>query len=314
MKITCPQCQFTREIIKEKLPSLPTNATCPQCKHRFTISDEKTNTKVINNQEPSTATLNNNDKQNLISNPIDLEKKQTINKNIDDKITQENINSQSTLTKPVYITEKEFVAAFGIDNPWEKASKLGYFFAFYHTCLRILKYAPRFFTGLVATGPQIPALLFYCIIAIIQMSFERFWGHVLSNLLTPLATGNEQLQMLLSMLSSKSPYLITLVMGTAISIVELFISSALFFLLFRLVAGQRANFNIIFQVVAYSSAPMILCIIPAFGSIIGFIWCIVCTAIGCRYAMRLSWNQVLIGILPAYLIGLILLLQVLFSL
>lgn len=35
MRITCPNCGFSRDVPPEKLPQRPVRATCPQCRHKF---------------------------------------------------------------------------------------------------------------------------------------------------------------------------------------------------------------------------------------------------------------------------------------
>ncbi len=37
MQLTCPHCQFSKDIPAEKLPAEPTRVTCPQCKGHFAL-------------------------------------------------------------------------------------------------------------------------------------------------------------------------------------------------------------------------------------------------------------------------------------
>ena len=37
MQLTCPHCQFSKEILDAKLPKEPTQVSCPQCKGRFAL-------------------------------------------------------------------------------------------------------------------------------------------------------------------------------------------------------------------------------------------------------------------------------------
>lgn len=42
MRITCPQCDFFRDVPDTKAPVTPTMATCPKCRHRFRFRPEPT--------------------------------------------------------------------------------------------------------------------------------------------------------------------------------------------------------------------------------------------------------------------------------
>ena len=83
---------------------------------------------------------------------------------------------------------------------------------------------------------------------------------------------------------------------------QIYFAAALLFLGFRLSGARQASFYIIFQVVAYSSAPMLLCIIPLIGSQVGFIWAIACLVNGCRVALQLDWPRTLLGFAPLVLL------------
>ncbi len=333
MKIICPQCQFTRQVPAEKMPKASTMATCPQCQCRFKvhvhegeegqISIEKVTQESVTTSQAGQPVQT----QRAQESAQEQQRPKTITKYSPPK---ENTHAESahaayareqeaaqktTQQEQAQQQEEEDVAfaAFALDNPWENPEPVGYFSAFYQTVLRVLFSAPRFFAGLLPQSSQKRALVFFVIVGLLQITFERFWGDVISEALAPTAAEDPQLQALLSMLTPQSSYSLALLLGGALSIVELFFTTTVYFLLFRLITPQRAHFNLIFQVVAYGSAPMLLCLVPALGSVVGFIWSIACTAVGCRYAMRLTWGQTLLGILPVYAIGVPLILQFLFS-
>ena len=94
-------------------------------------------------------------------------------------------------------------------------------------------------------------------------------------------------------------------------VMQLYIVSALVFLSFRLSGCRAATYARVFQILAYSSAPMLLCAIPVLGYLAGFIWCLATVIIGCRSAFRLNWAQTAAGCLPIALLLLLLLHQTL---
>ncbi len=341
MNIICPQCQFTRQVPADKLPKASTMATCPQCQCRFQVHiDEDQNqaevppAEAIAAARPSPVKPDAPESLDAVSStPQSTEEmhppsepkpvvKYSAPKDADTHTAREAYTRQQQVSEKekaraeaAYDKAQEDAAfaAFAVDNPWENPEKVGYFSAFYQTVLRVLFAAPRFFAGLIPEASQKRALVFFVIVGLLQITFERFWGDIISEALAPTAADDPQLQAMLSLLTPQSSYSLALLLGGALSIVELFFSTTIYFLLFRLIAPAQANFNLIFQVVAYGSAPMLLCLVPALGSVVGFVWSIACTAVGCRYAMRLSWGQTLFGVLPVYVIGLPLILQFLFT-
>lgn len=191
---------------------------------------------------------------------------------------------------------------FALDNPWENP-RYGYPAAFYQTSMRVMFAAPRFFAGLAPTPTQWRALAFYLVVGVLQIVIERLWGEVLSSALAPVAGTDPQMQGLLKMLAPETSIAMTVLLRSAMITLELFFAAALYHLVFRLFVPTHANFSLVFQVLAYSSAPALLCIVPVVGSIAGFIWGLACSFIGCRYALRLSLSQTVMSLVPLYLLG-----------
>ncbi len=306
MKIMCPQCQFSREVPEEKLPSAPTMATCPQCQHRFKVSKPQTPAQDTVAEVPQAVITSKKESSEHKAEPTPQREKEPVRKSYADVPLEE----QVLVDEPD--SEDARFAAFAIDNPWEQANNIGYLTAFSQTVTRVLFAAPRFFAGLHAAASHKLALVFYCIVGALQITFERFWGGILSKALAPMAGDDAQLQMLIQLLNPQSSYGLALLFGTALSVIEIFLSAAVYFVLFRIIVPHKVSFSLLFQVTAYSSVPMLLAIVPGIGSVVGFVWGVACTAVGCRYALRLTWTQTLFGVLPLYLIGLPLLLQFVF--
>lgn len=203
---------------------------------------------------------------------------------------------------------------FALDNPWEQPEKDGYAASFYQTCVRVMFTAPRFFSGLHPDTPQRSALFFFLLVCVIQTLVERFWGGVFHSYFAPAAGNDPQLQQLLSLLAPQTSILMSLLMNAALKTLELFLASGLFFLAFKLLAPAKANYQLVFQVMAYSSAPALLCVVPVAGSVAGFIWGLACSLVGCRYALRLTWPQTILGVVPMYAIGIVIFLRMVTSL
>ncbi len=194
---------------------------------------------------------------------------------------------------------------FALDNPWEHPERDGYPAAFYQTAMRVMFAASRFFAGLRPNVSKSKALQFYLIVCVVQILVEHFWAGVFSGLLGPDASTDTQLQQTIRMLlplgdlSLKSLSL-ALLLGVALGTMGLVLSAGLYHLAFRISAPDRAEYPLIFQVVAYSTAPALLCIVPVAGGLAGTVWSLACSLIGCRYALRLSWGRVVATLVSLY--------------
>lgn len=358
MKILCPQCEFSRDVPDDRLPSTAVIATCPRCKYRFRLSTTGLVTRIDSTQlsahpapnAEGTPAADGNSRHDRQHSSVDdaLPPGAIIPQTEDDSPPkgystdrlsppsgdpsghttghgnqanhateraqnsphpESDFDAQQRLAREAYArqaaaaTEQESMDSFALDNPWEKPQD-GYPAAFYQTAMRVMFAAPRFFAGLEPTATQWRALLFYLVVGVIQIVVERLWGEVLSSALAPTVGADPQLQNLLQMLAPETSIAMTVLLRSAMITLELFFAAALYHLVFKLFTPEHANFSLVFQVLAYSSAPSLLCIVPVAGSIVGFIWGLACSFIGCRYALRLSMAQTVMSLVPLYVLGL----------
>ncbi len=325
MIITCPQCHFSREVTQDMLPKRARTATCPLCQHRFTLGQEKNLVQEMNGAEQISTPSEQILRQRTEQEDVQLTK-QPANASAE-KNSFEPVAVHPKQSSPEEDQGEDFesnnagnplnynhaAASFAIENPWEQQKELGFFSAFFQTIARVCFAPARFFAGLSLHTPLNFAFVFYVIISVLQISIERFWVQTLVEVLTPMAANDPQLQELLSMFTPKTSYLHMLMLSTTFSLAELFIASGFYFFMFRLIAPQAAQFKLIFQITAYATTPVLLCIVPGIGSLVGFAWSIAVTAFGCRYALGLPWLKALLGILPFYLIIIPLLLRFVIS-
>ena len=179
--------------------------------------------------------------------------------------------------------------------------------------MRVMFAAPRFFGSLNPEAPQLRALCFYLIICVVQTVVERFWGGILLAIMAPSAATDPQLEKMLALLAPQSNLAMTLLLRTAMLVLQLYVFSGLTHLAYRFVAPDRASFPLVFQVMVYSSAPALLCVIPALGSLAGMVWGLACMAVGCRAALRLNWPQTLLGFVPVCMVMGPMILQLLYA-
>ena len=162
--------------------------------------------------------------------------------------------------------------------------------------------AHRFFSQVQPNSPQMRALIFYLLVSVVQVIVERVWSGVFMSLMAPSAASDPQLEKMLTMLSPQMSLPMVVLLKTGMSVIQLYVLSALINFTYGFVRGSRTDFSQVFQVLAYSAAPTLLCVVPLLGSLVGFVWMVACVLIGCRAALNLSWPQTLIGLAPVVLL------------
>ena len=196
-------------------------------------------------------------------------------------------------------------------NPWDAAPEPdGWIPAFYHTCMRVMFGAHNFYEHVRADTPQVRPLAFYLIISIVQVIIERVWSGLFLSLMSPSAASDPELEKMLILLSPQLSLPMTILIKTGVSVVQLYVLTALMHFTYGFITGKRPEFSLVFQVAAYAAAPSLLCIVPLLGSIVGFIWMVACVLVGCRTVLNLTWPQAFMGFAPVVLLLAPLLLQV----
>lgn len=338
MNIVCPQCGFSRRLPEDRLPGEVVIATCPQCACRFRFSvregvltvlpprgqtsvpqatdpaqgaapmaacgeDPPPGAVIPGRDAPSPAPRASarDDRSEGADASAGEEEEEDIRETARRAYAREAERFSRTDAEP----EPSDMAAGAVadENPWDAApGNGGWIQAFYQTVLRVMFAAPRFFAALRPHTPQLRPLAFYLVICVIQTIVERFWGTMIISALTPSAATDPQLEKLLEMLAPRSDLALSLLLRCGLLVLQLYVFTALMFLAYRIVARERTSFSLIFQIMAYSSAPALLCVVPALGSLAGMIWGLACLAVGCRAALRLNWAQTLFGFVPLALV------------
>lgn len=333
MNITCPRCGFSRELPADRLPVRAVIATCPRCACRFRFSVE---TGVLETLDAPTARASAPGQDDPLPpgaivpgrspepaasgtdaaaedggargaggasgqpEPEEESMRQTASRAYAREAARMEPEEQQDGERSIEI------------NPWDAApGHDGWLAAFYQTVMRVMFAAPRFFGALNAEAPPLRALGFYLIICVLQTVVERFWGSMLLAVMAPSMATDPQLEKALILLAPQTNLAMALLRRTAFLVLQLYVFSALIHLAYRLVAPNQTSFPLVFQIMAYSSAPALLCVIPGLGSLAGMIWGLACMAVGCRAALRLNWPQTLLGFVPVCLVTAPMLLQLL---
>lgn len=328
MNITCPTCQFSRTVDAARLPGRSVIATCPRCGQRFRVlrDGDACRFEPLSAAPPSgpdaVTTAGHTQPRGHdpvppgaivpggYTSPEDL--KDALRNDAPPTAPNEpdapregadgrpatDWRDDDTGT-PQWRTDTED-APPAMDNPWETVEQQGFFAAFYQTVMRVMFAAPQFFSHLREEVPLLRPLSFYLIVCIFQTVVDHAWSGAIRDALTASGSTDPYVQQLVTLLTPQASLLLTVLLGAALGTLEIFVTAALFNMAFRLIAPNHASFSLTLQVLAYSVAPHLLCVVPLLGGVAGFVWSLACTLVGCRAAMRLSWGQTLTGILPIY--------------
>lgn len=197
----------------------------------------------------------------------------------------------------------------GMDIPWERPDRYNPVAALYQTILRVMFGAPHFFAAVPgARGGLGRPLLFYLLLGLFQIVMQYMWVRM-SIEARASSIADPQMQELLGVMAQNMSLPLTLLFSPVLLAFQLVAFAGVFFLMVRLVQPEQAAFAVLFRVVAYSSAPMILYVVPVVGPWVATLWFAVSCLIGVRYALDLSWSRVLLALGPLYAIAFSFLLQ-----
>ena len=175
-------------------------------------------------------------------------------------------------------------------TPWENPREHGWLRAFTRTIHGAMFSAPEFFMGLSPTGPLAPGYLFFLLLGYVAILCAALWRHALGNILAAAQPAGPLALPVLLLLAPVALGLALLLLTGCIRVI------------LQLFAPEKALFPLLFKLISYSVAPLILSIIPFVGPPVGLLWFLTVFTIGCRHRLELSWPLVLLGVLPPVVI------------
>lgn len=282
MNISCPQCGFSRNVPPDRLPHGSATATCPKCGCKFRIAAPNQSPKGNMRPKPDSSQEEEEDIRVVASRAYAAEA---------ERFEREQRNGEG---------RRHLERA---RNPWDGApAPDGWITAFYQTILRVMFSASTFFAGLKLQCIQWRPLLFFMLICVIQACLERLWSELFIFMLSSVAVTDPQLENMLRMLSPRNDFALNLLIRCGMMALQLYVLSFIMYLVYRILVPQRVTYALVFQIMAYSAAPAILCLVPIIGSIAGWIWSLACLLVGCKAALDLDWPRVLCGFIPLILL------------
>lgn len=222
-------------------------------------------------------------------------------KKLYDARIKNNLESSSVL-------QQEKASANGSEIPWERLDKYGFFPGLYQTITKVLFAAPHFFAEMCPAAPLTRPLAFFVLLGVFQALMERCWYLLIFHFLGS-TTGDPQIQTFLGGIAHEISLPVALLLSPFMLTLQILAFSGLYHMMLRLVQPDRADFPTMFRVVAYASAPTIACIVPLLGPLVGSLLFLVWTFIGTKFAFKLPWGRVILALLPLYILGFALFLQ-----
>lgn len=187
--------------------------------------------------------------------------------------------------------------------PWESPEYYGFWGSFSQTLLGVIFHPADFFRHVRCSFSVIRPLLFYVLLSLFQVLCARLWSMKALRELSATSTDPQTLAMAEQLMQSMNMPLMLLI-TPFFSIFQAVILAGLYHLMIRMVQPDRADFATTLRVVCYSAAPLVLCIVPLFGSMIASICFVIATFTGCKYALNMPWTRTILALLPLYILEL----------
>jgi len=276
MKIECPKCSFSREVDADKIPDKAKLATCPKCGHKFHFRDAED---VVELEEDRDQTEIGQEDQTGEEQEDIWSKLESLD---DDAEQQET---------PSYSSGQSDERRAGSPIPWEDLQRHGLVQGFWLT-LKLVMFAPvQFFRAMPLETVFTQPLVFYLIVAEVQVLARFFWG--LAGVVPQGETGGGMLG--LGLFGGGS--VLILFFYPVLMTVMVFFAAGLNHICLQAVKSGESGFAGTFKVVAYANGPMVLAVLPMIGPLAGMIWAVVCTFLGFKIVHKTTSFKVLAAML-----------------
>jgi hypothetical protein len=202
------------------------------------------------------------------------------------------LQEEPQTTTPEPETDREKTIPPGVAEPvsetyclWEDMENLGFLRAFFGTIGEVLFHPTRFFSQMPVDRGLIQPLIFALVMGVlgglIGLVYQLLMTHYIGGFFHAEGAGGVSV-----------PLMVGSAIGLPIlTVIGVFIGSAILHLCLMIVRGNRKGFEATFRVVAYAMSTQIFGIIPILGSIIGWIWTLVVEILGIRESHRISTGR-----------------------
>ena len=180
--------------------------------------------------------------------------------------------------------------------PWEDRQKVGFFKALWETWKESVFYPNRFFSRAPYSGGLASPMLYAVIVVWVSYAINQLTGLLLSSFTIGFIANmihDEQLLESLGLLGGLGflQVLGILVLLPFMIIAALFIGSGIYHLILMIFGWNKRNFEATFRAISYGVGPLIFMIVPACGSLIGYVWVLVLTILGIKHLQKTTGGQ-----------------------
>ena len=299
MKITCPNCGFGRNVDEAKLPPKAVRATCPKCEYRFKFRELPMAPADQDAPQPAPVAP-------VAETPAGPDIPPREETPADTRPGSQAHEPQPPQEEDLW-RELEALNDDHGDNghdagyhapsslpEWERATA-GYPQAFARTFLQVLSNPKGFFSAMpVGHGFMKPLLFFLIIVQAVALS-QSIWQ--LLGIVPP--------SMLTEDLGHTTQAALSLILYPLEVSLFLFLDTAINHFFLRLFRADTKGFEGTFRAEAYSSAPMLLMVIPYIGMPLAMIGTTVYKFLGLRHVHGASNKQVLAVLVLPMLLALV---------
>ena len=330
MLITCPQCEFARNVPDEKLPANASLATCPKCGHKFRF------------REPPAASAADADGSAQAGGPAgsthagpNTAPEGTSAPSETPAGADASKGEASPKPKPPYFDQParddiwrklEAMGEFdqsgtgdnedfarrmnedaGEDVPWEETDRHGFFPALWQTVQAAMFHPVSFFRGMRLGGwPKgyVKPLTFYILLLQVSVIFQNVYAYLgVAQLDLIGGFGNTPANGLPEAADPQTLQTFGVELLKALAVAPVFFSLLLlvlccvYQLMFRLLRAGDGGFEATFRAMTYGVAPSILAVIPFVGPAAAGLWSLVVTVVAYKELHRTSYWRVVAGLL-----------------
>ena len=299
MIIRCPHCAFARTVDEDRIPPSAQTATCPKCRHKFRFRGPAAAGEAQQDDgaghAPTQATGQGGQPapHHAGEHGEDIwDRVASLGESWADDDSESDAAPGAASYKQTAAWDNERAVAAAV--PWEHIRDIGLLKAFGQTVWQAWLKPGRFFSALGAPRKLGLAVAFYLVVTALQTYMFQAWMQLFPESFSGFAGLSASALLhssgLSTILTAPLVWLLFLAAVTGLSV-----------LILRLISGRAAPVAAIMRVLAYSSAPMLLGVVPFIGVGLGQIWAMLLFALGCKHAFHLKFFTALVALLPVYL-------------
>ncbi len=266
MRITCPECKFSKDIPEGKIPPKATLVSCPRCGTRFPLQRER-----VTDTAPEGGFFRHEEIRD---------------------IQEEAFEEPEEIAEVLPAGRRDRAGAgAGGGIPWESGSREGMLYSLLRTILLVLFSPYRAFSGMEPGGRKSYPIGFLVIVGTVSVLFSYFIEY------SSLHTWIARLDIPFAVWLGPFSIILVALFTPAWLIIGLYIGSMVIHASLVILRGNTQPFSATMKVLAYSSATQVWGIIPYVGQPLAAVWGLAATSAGLSAVHSISRIKAFIAII-----------------